>query len=276
MGIATEMKKLTQDIAASDEGRLIRVGEIKRESTQLREQAQDLVKNLATSRRYVGTRLRKDLAQETARRESEVKRMLEEAERLVQGFNRLRKEEGTRMRNELAEGVAKLRSEVKGILADAQKTENSFRSHRKKTGSELRKELARSKASNKSAVGQIVKDARKLLADFHGAQRELRAELQEARAAWQGLAATRVKVAPKVKPPLAKEKAAEVAVAEEGTPDLEVKLLATINAYPNGISLIKVAESLGVVPVVLGRAAKSLVERGKVRKEDKSYFPITS
>ena len=110
--------------------------------------------------------------------------------------------------------------------------------------------------------------------DFRESQSGVRAELQEARAAWQGLAATRVKIASKVKPSVAAEEAVEVAIAEEEAPDLETKLLTAVNEHPNGITLAEVANSLDVVPVVLGRAARSLLENGKIRKEDKVYFPI--
>ena len=57
-------------------------------------------------------------------------------------------------------------------------------------------------------------------------------------------------------------------------PDLEANLLAAIRKHPMGITLAEVAESLGVVPIVLGRAARSLLEKGKIRKRNKIYFPV--
>ncbi len=108
--------------------------------------------------------------------------------------------------------------------------------------------------------------------EFAKAQAEVRDDLKEAAAAWQGLAkampvkGAEVKVPPK----------AEVPVAKEEMPDLEARLLAMITLHPEGIGLTEVAEKFGVVPVVLGRASKGLVEKGKIRKEEKIYFPVAS
>jgi predicted transcriptional regulator of viral defense system len=57
-------------------------------------------------------------------------------------------------------------------------------------------------------------------------------------------------------------------------PDLEAKLLAAVNKHPKGVSLAEVAQSLDVVPVVLGRASSSLLKKGLIRKKEKLYFPV--
>jgi DNA-binding MarR family transcriptional regulator len=69
-----------------------------------------------------------------------------------------------------------------------------------------------------------------------------------------------------VKPPVAKEE----------IPDLEAKLLAIINEHPKGITLAEVAERLDVAPVVLSRASRSLLDKGRIRREEKLYFPVRS
>lgn len=108
----------------------------------------------------------------------------------------------------------------------------------------------------------------------------MKGELKQASAAWQDLTQTmrakRAGVKARRKPAPVETGEEKGIVAEEVAPDLEAKLLAAIAERPNGITLTEIAESLGVVPIVLGRASKSLLDKGKVRKEDKSYFPVTS
>ena len=297
MGIGSAMKELVQDIASSRKDRVERVSEIKEEAKQVRGAAQDLIRTFQSSRKQGGVQLRKGLARDKASRKSGVTGMLKD-------LRNSRREEGARRRQELAHAAAELRSEVKGML-------EVFCSDRKETGSELRKELAESRSTSKSEVSELLKKAQDLIRDFKGsrkkmgselrrelaqstadrksevkkmrhefgrAQAEVRGDLKEARVAWQGLATTkgaRVKV-PKVKPPVAEEEKVEVPIAEEGIPDLEAKLLAAISEHPQGITLAEVAESLGVAPIVLGRASRSLLEKGKIRKEEKLYFPVAS
>lgn len=315
MGIASAMKELTQDIASSHRDRVNRVGEIKEEAKEVRAEAEDLMKGFQASRKRAGVQLRRDLSQESARRKSEVKRMLADAQGLVEGFQASRREEGTQMRKELAQGVAERRSEVNKTMAEAQRTIKGLRSQRKSTGAKLRKELVQSRASNESEVAELREDAENLIKEFQGsrigtadklredlaegraeresevnkmrndfrrAQAGVRAELKEAAAAWQALAkptqAKRVgvKVRPKVKLSVAEKERSEVPVAEEEMPDLEGKLLAAISVRPGGITLAEVAGRLGVFPIVLGRASRSLLEKGKIRKKDRLYFPVVS
>lgn len=269
MGIASRMETLVQDIASSREDRAKTLREIGAEAKQVREEAQDLVKGFHTSRKQTGVQLRKDLAKETAHTKSEVKRVLGDAQGLVKGFQVSRRKEGARMRKQLAEEGARRRAEVGELQEGARQTIADLQSHRKEMGSELKKELAQDRRNREVEVKEMRRDFDKMRA-------EVRADLNEAAAAWKGLTKTtpakraRVRVPPKAKIPIAKE-----GIAEE-LPDLEAKLLAAINEHLDGITLTDVADRLGVVTIVLGRAARSLLDRGKVRKEDKLYFPVAS
>ena len=51
MGIASEMKELTRNIASSHEDRMKRVGEIREEAKQVREETQNLIENFQASRK---------------------------------------------------------------------------------------------------------------------------------------------------------------------------------------------------------------------------------
>ena len=69
----------------------------------------------------------------------------------------------------------------------------------------------------------------------------------------------------------------ETATGVETVPDIEAKLLSKVAEHPDGgVTLVEIAESLGVVPIVLGRAVKNLIEKGKIRKEDRLYFFVTN
>jgi uncharacterized protein YicC (UPF0701 family) len=316
MGIASGVKEMTQDITSSYDERAKRVGEIKEEAEQVVGEAQDLIKGFQASRKQTGAQLRRDLAQGKAGRKSEVKGMLtgfkksrreesaqtrkdlaqgvaqrrsdvkeitEDAQQTIKGFRLYRKGMSMELRKELGRSRSDTKSEVDALLKDAQKLVKDSQKAREEAGDELRKYLAKGRADRESEV-------REMRGDFHKAQAEVRADLKEAATAWQELARTMkakragVKVPPKVEAPV-KEKvgapiAEEVEVAEApGTkeiPHLEARLSAMINLHPEGITLAEVAEKFGVAPVVLGRAARSLVDKGKIRKEEKLYFPVAS
>jgi len=58
MGIASEMRRLTQDIASSHEDRTKRVGEIREEAKQVRGEVRDLIKGFQASRKELRTELK--------------------------------------------------------------------------------------------------------------------------------------------------------------------------------------------------------------------------
>lgn len=287
------MKELVDDIIASRKERADTVSQIREEARQLTGDSRALLKELGTSRKEASLQLRAGLARDRTARTSEVRRMLGDAETLVAGFRSSRQGATAELRKELAKGAAERKSGVSSTLANA-------RSQRKEAGTKLREELAQGRAERKGEVGELKEVARDLLKDLGAArqessrelrqnlakgeadrktevnemrsnlrraQAEVRAELSEAKTAWQGLTRIRAK---KVE-----EAVVEAAPpAEEEIPDLESKLLAAINEHPDGITLTEVADSLGVVPVVLGRASRKLLDEGKIHKEEKLYFPV--
>jgi ElaB/YqjD/DUF883 family membrane-anchored ribosome-binding protein len=235
MGIAAGIKDITQDIVSSYDARVAdydaRVAEVKR----LKKGANEMLDSFKASQGKMGAQLRKDLAQDKAEMEAEVKAM-------QKGFQASHKKMGAKLEKELIQGVTALRSDVKGMLKD-------FGSSHKQMGAQLRKELADYNRGIESEVA--------------GMRQETKTDLKRARTTWQGLAHTMeakragVKVPPKVE-----------------VPDLEAKLLAAVNKHPKGVSLAEVAQSLDVVPVVLGRASSSLLKKGLIRKKEKLYFPV--
>lgn len=313
MTIATEMKELTRDIASSHADRMRRISEIREEANQTRGEAGSLIKSFGASRKETGHQLRRELVQDKAHRKSEAMAIIGEAQNILRGFETSRKESSTKVRKDLSRGTAERRSEVRETLEDAQKLVKGYRTSRQKLSSKLRKELNQSRTKAKSDVEELLGNAQSLVEDFQTSRKEagsklrrdlaqnranresdvnemsdsfrrarsdVRADLTEAGAAWQELASTmrtkRARVEMPSKAAVAEEEIAEVPVAEEESPDLETKLLTAVDGHPEGITLSQVADSLGVAPIVLGRASRSLLEKGKIRKEEKIYFPVTS
>jgi len=58
MGIASEMKELTRNIASSHEDRMKRVGEIREEAKQVRGETQNLIENFQASRKELKSELK--------------------------------------------------------------------------------------------------------------------------------------------------------------------------------------------------------------------------
>ena len=287
MGIATGMKDIVQDIISSHDVRAAELGKSKNE-------VKEMLGSFHASHKKMGTQLRGDLALDKAKVKSKVKAIrngfqtehkemrsalrkdLAGHTQAVKGevaemrgkIRTSHKEMSTQLKKSLAQGVATRKSDGKSMLSDFQRS-------RKQAGTQLRRDLADHDQAMKSEVA--------------GKRQEIRADLREASAAWQELASTMqakkagVKAPPKVEVPVAEEIEAPIAeeemeapVAEEEIPDLEAKLLAMITLHPEGITLTEVAGKLDVAPIVLGRASRSLIKRGKIRKEDKLYFPVAS
>ena len=304
MGIASEMRRLTQDIASSRQDRVKRLREMREEASQTREEAKDLIKGFQTSRRETGVRLRKELTRDKAQRKSEAKGILQEAQDILRSFRTSRNEMSAQLREELSKGMADRRSEVRETLKDAEKSIRGFKASRKKMASEVRKELGQSRSRAKSEVAQLLGDAQALVKDFGRSRKEegnrlrkelaknraeresgvkqmqsdfgkarsnLKGELQEAAGAWRELVRLKAQPRAKVREPKGVSKAR---VPEEEIADLEAKLLAAVNEHPEGITLAEVADSLGVAFIVLGRASRRLLRNGEIRKKEKLYFPV--
>lgn len=297
MVIATSMKELTQDIMSSSEDRAEKLTELKRETRALRQEAAGMLKDFSTSRREASRHLRRQLAQSNI--ESR-----DEAQNLIKGFQASRKENGAQLRKGLAQGRKNLVQNEKKRKQQVGNLLEDFQSSRQETSAQLRKDLVRGKAKLKSDVRDTLADAEALIkdyqssrqtmgtrlkndlgkdregrkaevegirGDFRRVQAELRADLNKASDAWRGMAsAIRTKSAGgKTLPEAKTQTPAGIA------PDLREKLLSIVNQHGGGLTLSEVAETLGLATVVLGKAAKALLEQGKVRKKGKLYFPVS-
>ncbi len=248
------VKKMLEDAQASrrEEGAQLRK-ELAQGVAERRSEVNAILGDSRSRRKETGSKLREELAQSRSSRKSEVAELLKSSQDLVTYLGKSRQETGKKLRKNLAQGAAARKSEAHVMLNDFQRAHNQM-------GTQLRKELADYDRGIKSEVA--------------GMRQETKADLGEARTAWQELTRGVKKAAVKATPKVVRAEVAKAAPVEEETPDLETKLLAAITEHPEGITLTEVAESLGVAPVVFGRAARKLVDEGRVRKEDKSYFPV--
>ena len=293
MAIAEGMKAIVQDIASTREDRLKGVAGMK-------ETTQDSIKALRGSRRKAAHEFGEELARNRASRKREVKMVVGGARSTIKSLHASRGKESSQMHQELASGLAELKSEVNKRMGDAQRAVRDMHSQREAMGTELWQELAQSRSGMESEVAELLKDAEKLVSgfqkarkqtgnklrknlaqgradmesqvqemrsDFLGARAELKADLAEAAIAWRGLAHTTQGGGAKALP----KEEAKARVNE----NIEGKLLAAIKEHRDGISLEGAAQSLGVNRVRLGRASRSLLDKGRILKRDKRYFPAT-
>jgi len=271
MGIAAGMKDIVQDIMSSRDARVAEVKGLKKE-------ANEMLGSFKASHKKMGAQLRRELADDKAKVGAEVKAMRS-------GFQSSRKEMSSALKKDLAEHTQAVRGEVARLRQEIGASHQNM-------SAKLRKNLAQGPAARKSEVHVMLNDfqrehnqmgtqLRKELADndrgikseVAGMRQETKADLGEARTAWQELTRGVKKATVKATPETVKAEVAEAAPVEEETPDLEAKLLAAITEHPEGITLTEVAESLGVAPIVFGRTSKKLVDEGRIRKEDRVYFP---
>ena len=119
MGIASEMKELTRNIASSRKERGKRVSEIKEEANETRVEAQCLIMGFEAFCQETNQQVRRDLTQEKALRKSETSSILKDAQDILKSFQASRKETSTQIRTDLTEGTAGRRAELNKALGDA-------------------------------------------------------------------------------------------------------------------------------------------------------------
>jgi hypothetical protein len=144
-------------------------------------------------------------------------------------------------------------SDVSILLKEARGLIRGFHASRRKTSHYLKQDLARGRTQAKSEVKQMLSGFRRARKDGGLGPGKIRPP-----AARSGEGDQVARVRPKTK-----------ALAA----NLGPKVLGTIDAHPEGITMAGIADSLGVVPVVLSKTMSGLVAGGKVRKEGRGYFP---
>jgi hypothetical protein len=260
-------RKLKRDLAQSKTER-------KKEVAQSRKTAQGMVQDFHDSRMKNGERLRKDLTQGGKLLVQNEKKRKQEVGKMLETFRSELDVSASEIKKEITESKAKTIAEVKEALADARTMVDSFQSSRQTMAAELKNDLGKSGKERKESVSDLRRG-------FRQVQAEIQADLKGAADAWQGTGPAKrkkssgSKSAAEVPAEVLAETPAETPVEApaEMSPNLEEKLLTIINQHTEGITLSEVARELGLVTIVLGKTAKVLLDQGKVRREEKNYYP---
>jgi F0F1-type ATP synthase membrane subunit b/b' len=230
-----------------------------------------MLKGFQNSRKEDGDRMRSGLAREMDELKSEVRRLKNDTQNALGDFRSRRESMTKEMQKELAQSWSSIKREVEKHLRNVQKFLQGQRRSRKQAGRQLRKDLAQSRFD-------MVSEVKQMQDDFNKVQAEIRADLKEAAAIWKNQShivgmTGRAKLKKK-KEMVVTQAAGKRKMPEQPQPrNLEAKLLAAIEEHLDGITLAEAAQDLGVAPVSLGRTTRILLDKGKIRKAAKLYFP---
>jgi len=314
MGISNDMKKLGEDIVAANDVRVKAIGVLVKDTHKMLKGFQAEHKEMATNLRgelAKGEDQRlKDFRVMMANIQKFVSDIDKEVSAMIERFQKEHKVMADELRENLEKGEAdrlKTFNDMMGnIHQDINQIETYVANKLKEfsdahvgMSEELKKMLA-------NYVADMVKATKKLMGDIQKRQKERTAEVadlnvevadlletfkterEKMAANWQALTAKMAKrrgIMPKVEAEVkvrpveeAIEEAVEEVEAEEAPPEislsLEDRVLEFIERHPEGIRVGDMEEPLGVPRMRLGVIAKTLLKEGKVRKEEKMYFPL--
>jgi len=272
MGIASDIKQLGEDIAASYDTRVKAIG-------VLVSDVQKALKGFATDRGKMSKEQEKVL-------KDFVTDLTNNVGDMVKGNQKEHKDMAGALKESLKKGEADRRNAFNDMMGNIQKDIKDIETYignqlkefsdaHAEMSEELKKELAK-------YVDDMVNVTEKLMGEF-------KTEREKMSANWQALTATMAKkrggIVPKVAPEVKVKPVTEVMglkniVEEEEEeeeieePALEEKVLEFINSRPEGVRVGDMEEPLEATPMRLGKIAKVLLREGKVRKERNLYFPL--
>ena len=296
MGIASDMKNLSEDIVSSYDVRVKAIG--------------ILVNNVHRTLKGFSTN-RKKMANEQAKALKDfVNELSNSVGNMIEGIQKGHKEMADKLKADLAKGEEERLKDFKTMMADIQKAVKEIETYVKNKlkefsdthadmSEELKKELAKYVNDLVNTTKKLMANNKKLMGNIQARQKERNAEVadlleafkterEKMAANWQALTAKMAKrrgIMPKVEAEVkvrpveeAIEEAVEEVEVEEAPPEislsLEDRVLEFIERHPEGIRVGDMEEPLGVPRMRLGVIAKTLLKEGKVRKEEKMYFPL--
>jgi len=278
MGLADDIKKLSEDIIASYDLRVKGIRELTKDTHNTLKGFQDEHKKMATD-------LRKNLEKGEADRLKAFKSMMGDAKKFVGDVKKFVSD----MVEETGSLMNQIRAEQKNRNKAVSDLLEKFAKDHEDMAAELRKTLAEGKADRlkafKSLIGEIQARQDERNKEVLNLLQEFKTERERMAANWQALTATIAKkrgikpiVEAEVKVRPVKEAVEEVEEEEEEVmpPEMgmEERVLEFIERHPEGVEVGDMEEPLGVPRMRLGKVAKRLLEKGKVRKEGNIYFPL--
>jgi hypothetical protein len=296
VGIAASMKELTGNILSSSKERGQRLSNLREETMASRREAANQVKEYSAARLDARAQLQKQLRQSTADRKKQVNQSLKASQNLIKHLQTERKRGGAQLRKDLASGMDRLAGEEKTRKLQVKTMLNQVSSARRDTAVQLKADLAQSRLDRQTTVkdaldgagsmvdgyrsarmrmrsnqqkvmgrenGDRQAEVKDLLGGFRGTRGKMRTELNQASFAWKGMRSGAAK----------ETKSVKVTSPALG---MEEKLLKIVKRKASGVTLAEAGQSLGLATILLAKAAKSLKDSGKIRKEGKIYFPKIS
>jgi len=300
MGISDDMKKLREDIVSANDVRAKAIGVLVKDTHKM-------LKGFQAEHKEMAANLRGELAQGEEKRLNDFKAMManiqkfvsdldKEVSAMIERFQKEHKAMADELRENLEKGEVDRLKTFNDMMGNIQQDINQIETYvanklkefsdaHAGMSEELKKMLA-------EYVADMVKATKQLMGDIQKRQKERTAEVadlletfkterEKMAANWQALTTTMAKkrgIKPKVEAEVKVRPVKEVIEEEEEevTPemDLDEKIVQFINKHPEGVMVGDMEEPLGVTRMRLGVIAKKLLEEGKVRKEEKMYFPL--
>lgn len=305
MGISDDIKKLGEDIVVSYDSRVKAIGE-------LVEDTHEMLKDFQAEHKNMADKLKADLAKGEENRLKDfgvfmaetqkfLSNLTKEVSVMIKKFEKEHKEMADKQKESLKKGEVDRLKDFKDMMENIQKgiedietyVQNKlkeFSDEHADMSVELKRELAK-------YVDDMVKATKKLMGDIQARQKErntevadlleaFKTEREKMAANWQALTETMAKkrgIMPKVEAKVkvrpvkeAIEEVVEEVEAEEASPgiSLEDRVLGFIERHPRGVKVGDMEKSTGAARMRLGVIAKKLLGEGKVRKEEKMYFPL--
>lgn len=224
-------------------------------------------------------------------RAAEFRMRAADVKKMRQGFRRAQDRMRRDLQQKLAQTKKSIGTYVASHFADCARVRSRVAKEHNRMAREQGAELARDRRARFQAVAKFIMETRDRLGQF-------KQDIQGAHRVWKNLLFAQTRVAAPDSIPgfftkhpetqRAKERAQAEAVhrrkAEEeqrtkeagpGKSDDEKRVLGVIRDRPDGISVSRISEVLGLPASLVGRIATALVEQRKVRKNGPSrlYFP---
>jgi ABC-type transporter Mla subunit MlaD len=172
MGIATEMKKLSEDIIASYDVRVKAVGELVRDTHKT-------LSGFAGDRRRMSAQQSKDLADFTNGLSKNVQSLLKQAQDLLNEFHKDNTQMGKEVAKSLSDFVNELTRDVGSMLS-------SFEKEHAQMSKELKNRLAKEIKDIQTQVERILDEADKLMGEYSS-------DMAQAKKAWENMSAALAK-----------------------------------------------------------------------------------
>ena len=313
MRVTKNMKELSNHIITSHNARTEGLEKLffetretlKEFSRQRKEAGKDQQENLSD---YAG-RLGKDVDDMLRAFQDNHRRMSrEQSGRMLAFLKRMRKDTKGLLKDfhenhrQASDDQAKhLAAFLKGLTDQVWSMLGAFKAERNKVAADLRARLANEVSAIDIYVGNRLKEIRKTRAvtskklkkdlthHVNGLTRDVRELLQgyrvdvrQERSAGSTKAAVMATSKPKprrvaktVRSGSIEEEAPHAAVRkQEKEDDLEAKVLRFVNNDPQGAKIVDMETALRASRIRLGSVAKKLLEEGRIRKQDRQYFPL--